>query len=179
MNPRKTLLAFDRYLAARGLRLDAVVIGGAALNLLDVIDRPTRDVDILQPVLSKELTEAAREFSAHVRASGEILRDDWLNNGPASLADMLPAGWRERIQPILTGQAIVLHTLGRSDLLKAKHFALCDRGEDLIDCLALAPTPEEIAEALPWLERQDANELWPDHVRATLADLERRIADAI
>ncbi len=155
------------------------MIGGAALNLLDVIDRPTRDVDELHPLLSAAIAEAAREFSAEVRATGEILRDDWLNNGPASLTDVLPAGWQERLELAFAGESIVLHALGRADLLKTKLFALCDRGEDLDDCVAMAPTPEELAEALPWVERQDANELWPAHVRATLADLERRIADAI
>lgn len=179
MNTRATLVAFDRYLADRGLRLAAVVIGGAALNLLDVIDRPTRDVDVLHPLLPDAIAGAARAFSAEVRAAGEILRDDWLNNGPASLVDVLPAGWQERVQPAFTGSAIVLHALGRADLLKTKLFALCDRGEDLDDCVALRPTPEELAEALPWVERQDANELWPAHVRSTLTGLERRIVDAV
>ena len=49
MKPRETLAAFDRYLAARDLRLEAVVIGGAALNLLGVVARPTKDCDILSP----------------------------------------------------------------------------------------------------------------------------------
>jgi hypothetical protein len=42
MDPRETLEAFDRYLADRQLRLDAVVIGGAALNLLGIISRATK-----------------------------------------------------------------------------------------------------------------------------------------
>ncbi len=33
MRPREILTAFDRYLADREFRLDAVVIGGAALTL--------------------------------------------------------------------------------------------------------------------------------------------------
>jgi hypothetical protein len=46
MRPRSTLEAFDRYLLGRGLALEAVVIGGAALSLLGVITRPTRDCDV-------------------------------------------------------------------------------------------------------------------------------------
>ena len=49
MRPRETLLAFDAFLEDRGLRLDAVVVGGAALNLLGVIFRPTKDCDIMYP----------------------------------------------------------------------------------------------------------------------------------
>jgi hypothetical protein len=49
-----------------------------------------------------------------------------------------------------------------------------DRGTDLPDCIALAPTAEDLAECVPWLEVQDGNELWPAHGRAKVADLARR-----
>ena len=51
MYPRETLQAFDRLIARRGLRLDAIVVGGAALNLLGVISRETKGCDILHPSL--------------------------------------------------------------------------------------------------------------------------------
>jgi hypothetical protein len=57
----------------------------------------------------------------------------------------------------------------------SKVFALCDRGIDLNDCVALAPSTEELAAIEPWLSDQDANPDWPAHVRATLADLGRRV----
>jgi hypothetical protein len=47
-------LAFDAYLAARGLGFEAVVVGGTALNLLGVISRATQDCDILDPQLAPE-----------------------------------------------------------------------------------------------------------------------------
>ena len=137
MDPRRTLTAFDAYLAGRALRLEAVVIGGAALNLLGVVARPTRDCDILVPALAPAITEAARAFAAEMRTAGDTLQDDWLNNGPASLARELPDGWRDRLQPLFSGAALELRALGRSDLLRTKLFALCDRGLDLGDCLAL------------------------------------------
>ena len=46
MRPREVLTAFDGYLGKRALRLDAVVIGGTALNLLGIVSRPTKDCDI-------------------------------------------------------------------------------------------------------------------------------------
>ena len=33
----------------------------------------------------------------------------------------------------------------------------------------------ELAEAITWLEPQDLNPHWPEHVRATLGDLARRL----
>jgi hypothetical protein len=179
MRSQELLEAFDQYLASRGLRLDAVVIGGAALNLLGVISRATKDCDVLDPPLPPAIVEAARGFAAELRQRGEALQDDWLNNGPASLISVLPPGWRDRLQPAFSGAAIRLRCLGRDDLLRSKLFALCDRGFDLGDCLALAPTPEELRAILPWLEQQDGHPGWPAHVRATLADLSRRLGHGV
>ncbi len=175
MLPRPTLEAFDLWLLSRSLQLEAVVVGGAALALLGVTERQTRDVDILHPLVSAEVVLAARDFAVHLRTQGVELADDWLNNGPLQLAEVLPEGWRLRVRPAFEGAALRLSVLGRADLLKSKLFALCDRGTDLADCIALAPVAHELDEATPWLVQQDANPLWPDHVRATLAHLQRRL----
>ena len=175
MKPKQTISAFDVFLAQRGLVLDAVAIGGAALGLLGVIQRETRDCDILHPALPEVIREAAVDFAFQARGQGEELSDDWLNNGPSSLADALPAGWIDRVQVIFSGAALTLRCLGRSDLLMSKVFALCDRGIDVQDCIALAPSPAELDQITAWLEAQDAHPGWPDHVRAVLADLRGRL----
>lgn len=155
------------------------MIGGAALNLLGVIERPTRDCDILHPSLPAAIVDAARAFAAELRTSGESLDDDWLNNGPSSLTRVLPAGWDQRLVPVFTGAAIILRCLGRDDLLRSKLFALCDRGLDLADCVALAPTPAELERLEPWVAAQDLNPDWPAHVADTLADLGRRLGHGL
>ena len=179
MNPLETISAFDRYLVSLGLRLDATIIGGAALNLLGVVSRPTKDCDVLEPQLPEAVLDAARAFAAEMRSKGTVLRDDWLNNGPTSLVSQLPPGWRDHLQVIFRGSAVVLRCLGRDDLLRSKLFALCDRGIDMADCLALAPTADEIRMLLPWLEHQDANPDWPAHVRETMMDLAGRLGYAL
>lgn len=171
MKPVPTLRRFDQLLASRGLRLDAVVVGGSALALLGITSRQTRDCDILFPQLPDEIQEAARAFAAQERDREDFLADDWLNNGPESLARDLPEGWLERTHVVFRGDALTLSSLHRMDLLRSKLFALCDRGIDRQDCVALAPTAEELAEIRPWLEERDANPDWPTHVRATLDDL--------
>lgn len=176
---REILVLFDRYVSERGLHFEAVVIGGAALNLLGVVSRMTKDCDILYPEIPKEIAEASRAFAIEARAQGETLQDDWLNNGPASLRSQLLPQWEERLQTVFSGNAIHLRCLGRDDLLCTKLFALCDRGIDLGDCIALAPNADELDELLPWLERQDAHPGWPAHVRATLADLRRRLGHGV
>ncbi|MFT7676495.1 MAG: hypothetical protein ACI8QC_000466 [Planctomycetota bacterium] len=179
MDPTQTLTAFDRYLASTGLQFEAVVIGGAALALLGITTRQTRDCDVLDPVLPKDIARAAREFAAQQRAAGNELMDDWLNNGPRDLVNVLPHGWPERVVDLLAGEALLLRTLGREDLLCTKLFALSDRGLDLADCLALKPTPRELAKLQPWVECQDVNPDWPAHVRATLEDLGRRLGHGL
>lgn len=169
----------DRHLAGQGLRFEGVIIGGAALALMGVVSRLTKDVDVLVPALPEAISRAARDFAEQQREAGNDVVDEWLNNGPTQLGDALPDGWRDRVEPLFAGDALVFRVLGRADLLKSKLFALADRGIDLEDCIALAPTTDELAECLPWLEQQDGNEEWPVHVRGTLAALGRRLGHAV
>jgi hypothetical protein len=173
------ITSFDRYLEERGMHFDAVVIGGAALNLLGVVSRLTKDCDILFPEIPEDIAKAAQTFAREIRGTGGDLADEWLNNGPASLQTQLPPGWNDRLQNAFSGRAIHLRTLAREDLLCAKLFALCDRGIDLLDCVALAPDQAELYEIVPWLEQQDANPQWPTHVRVTIANLARRLGHAL
>lgn len=179
MKPAQTLLQFDAFLAQRGIRFEAIVTGGAALALLGIVQRETRDCDVIEPGLTEAILAASRSFAAAVREQGGVLHEDWLNNGPASLAPLLPEGWRERLQPIFQGSALRLWSLGRPDMLLAKLWALCDRGLDLPDCMALAPTPEELKEAAAWIATQDLNPDWPAHMEETLQDLARRLGHGV
>ncbi len=179
MKPTAIIPRFDAFLAARGLALEAVITGGAALALLGTITRETRDCDLIEPELSSEVLEASRAFAAGLRDQGELLKDEWLNNGPASLAALLPEGWRKRLQPIYEGRSIRLWALGRPELLLSKLWALCDRALDLGDCLALCPSMDELAQAEVWIAAQDINPDWPTHVRATLLDLAQRLGHGL
>lgn len=179
MLPVETLARFDRFLVTRSLHLTATVIGGSALSLLGVTTRATRDCDVLDPELPDEILVAAGVFAEMERGEGRHLDDGWLNNGPRDLARILPAGWKDRQVVIREGKALTLRTLGRSDLLVTKLFALCDRATDLADCIALAPTPDELRAAEAWVSEQDANPDWPAHVSEVFADMERRVTDGI
>ena len=171
MITKDILDAYDTFLEGRGLQLDAIIVGGTALNLLGYISRQTRDVDIIAPELSEALKFASEDFAKTI----PTLWSNWLNNGPSSLVEILPMGWENRLQDSYIGTALHLKTLGRSDLLKTKLFAYCDRGTDLSDCLAMKPTPAELDEARTWVVLQDANSLWPEHVRASFEVLTQQL----
>lgn len=175
MKAQITIPNFDKHLSSKGLSFDGIAIGGTALNLLGVVIRETVDCDILDPEIPEEIKTAAIEFAKNQRAKGNALLDKWFNNGPSSLVPSLPKGWQERLVELYSGSALTLLTLGRSDLLKTKLYAFCDRGEDLQDCLGLSPTRDELLGSLAWVQFQDGNPMWPDHVKEKLSELAREL----
>jgi hypothetical protein len=171
MFQKSVIKGFDEYLSDRGLTFQCVVIGGGALLLAGIIDRPTKDLDCLDPEIPEEILEAARTFAA----SRPELWEHWLNNGPRSLIRDLPPDWSDHLETIFSGKSLTLLTLGRLDLLRSKLFAYCDRQQDIDDCIALAPSTEELKICLPWVQERDANPHWPEHVRVSLNSLAREL----
>lgn len=84
------LEAVGERLASDGVTCALVVVGGAALNLLRIVDRPTIDVDVLASVGSDgetlqppdPLPEALRRAVVAV-AHDRGLADDWVNTAVA------------------------------------------------------------------------------------------------
>lgn len=170
MDIKKTIEAFDDYLAARGESFDAVIVGGAALNLLEVTSRVTRDVDVLKPnSLLKNIRTHAQAF-----ASEKNLPKDWLNTGPADLVSHLPNGWETRTRTVFSGQSLSLSTLGREELLMSKCWAYCDRERDLDDIVAMRPTKNEIQKITEWLKPLDTNPQWPEFVEDRMQRLAKK-----
>ena len=175
MDPGPIIQLFDDYLAQHGEQFEATCIGGSALSLLGVITRETQDCDILVPTIPPRVKELSVEFAKFSFQSGTPLKSDWLNNGPASLGRDVPTGWEKNSQILFEGRAIKFVTLSRTDLIRSKLYALCDRAINRADCLALAPTRDELSEILPWLEERDGNPLRPNHVRDTVAELAKTL----
>ena len=161
MNIEETMRAFDDYLEQEGHSFEAVIVGGAALNLLSITDRVTKDIDVLDP---KELPEKI-ETLARTFAEKNMLPAGWLNTGPSDLLAHLPLGWEKRLRDVFNGRVISLKSLGRLDLLMTKCWAYCDRERDFDDIIAMAPDQEEIVTIQAWLVPLDANPHWPTHVK--------------
>lgn len=160
MNVVTTLAKFDHFLYARKERFEAIVIGGAALNIMSVINRETIDVDCLDPTIPMSILEAASDFRKTFPELGLI--EKWLNNGPETLIRDLEHGWRARLVTIFKGKAIEFQS-----------FAFCDRDTDLNDCIKLKPTREELDLSIKWVKFRDANPLWPKNVEAHFNELRR------
>lgn len=159
---------------------DLVVCGGSALQIIGLLDRATRDVDVLallhatdegRIVLesSEPLPEPYREASRQV-SRALSLPADWLNAGLADLLRDLPAGLTERLHSIRFGNRLVVHFIDRYDQIMLKTYATINGGDlrHFTDLKALSPTDEEMLDAARWCMRQDASEAYPIIVRTFL-----------
>src|ERR1700754_5356236 len=96
--------ALGEQLTARGERFELVVIGGSALLALGLIERATKDVDIVAFHSDGDLESADPLPEGLVAARDLVARDfsllpRWLNPGPAKLLEFgLPDGFAARVR---------------------------------------------------------------------------------
>ncbi len=163
MNVKDTVEKFDYFLEKKSLHFEAVIIGGAALSILDIISRETKDIDLIDPKIPDEIKEASILFALENPAL-HLDPYEWVNNGPIALIQELPVNWKKNIVLAFKGKSLTLYTLGRTDLLRSKLFAFADRDIDYNDCIALKPTLVELNECYSWVLDRDTSELWPKRV---------------
>lgn len=163
--------AFDLYLQTQGLKFSAIAIGGSALSIMGIIDRHTRDLDLLTTPIPLPIQNAALSFSKK-----ESLDLNWLNNAPSELSRHLPQDWMSQTVELYSGKALTLHCPCRLHMIYAKFWAMCDRDRDLDDLLAMKPSTVEITEAVHWTKPLDANPQWSAHVEATASRLSQSLS---
>jgi hypothetical protein len=179
------LSALGEQLQALGGRADVVVIGGAALQVLGYVERPTRDVDVVALLdgahvrPAEPLPQVLREAAARV-ARDFGLPADWLNAGPADLVRLgLPDGFLSRVHTYAYGPGLTVHFADRFDLIHFKLYAMVDQGGGRHegDLRALRPTPEELVAAARWARTHDPSEGFREQLEAALAHLGVEDAD--
>jgi hypothetical protein len=171
----QALRRVGELVAAAGESHAIVIVGGAALTLLGVVARATRDVDILAFARARGRdawtlvpppTPLPEALAAAIRTVGRDmgLADDWLNTGPAlQWKQGLPPGLATRVQ---WRQYAALHVglVGRKDLIWLKLYAAADdrpEGRHARDLVALAPSDDDLEEAAQWVKTQDAGAAFP------------------
>ena len=60
---KDVLARFDSFLEKRELQFEAIIIGGAALVVMDIISRFTKDVDCLDPNIPEGIKIASVDFA--------------------------------------------------------------------------------------------------------------------
>lgn len=180
----RLLLALGEHLEDAGAHLELVICGGAALQVIGLISRPTRDVDVL--AIADGNYRSADPFpdvltlAAGLVAQAYELDADWLNAGPTSLLRWgLPGGFTDRL---ITRQyaSLTAHFAGRLDQVCFKLYAFADLGggRHELDLRALSPTHEELTFAAAWVRTQDPSEGFSQMLQGALDYLEGGGADA-
>lgn len=177
--PEDLLETLGALLAQRGLGYHLFAIGAGALSLLGLLDRPTKDIDIVGLVVGEEIIGVDRLPAPLQRAIEDValvhgLPADWLNVGPRSLLDFgLPAGALARAVPRTWG-GLVLHLAHRSDQIAFKLYAAVDQGprsRHFEDLVRLRPTPDELLTGARWARTQDTSDAFERELLGALRDL--------
>lgn len=173
------LAALGQLLEERGLRYDLYAVGGGALQLLGLITRPTRDIDIVGKVEGQRILSMATLPAPLTRAIEDTARlfrisPQWVNTGPQSLLDLgLPDGAIGRAHRRQWG-GLVLNIADRRDQIFFKLYAAADQGprsKHFDDLRRLEPTPDELRDAAAWARTHDPSEGFGIELGAALRDL--------
>lgn len=173
------LHSLGEQLAAVGNRFDLVVIGGSALLALGLVERATRDVDVLAIVEGEILTSADPLPPALAKARDRVARDfglpsDWLNPGPTELLRFgLPHGFLARLETRAYGDALTIRYASRLDQIHFKLYAMVDQGAGRheTDLRAMTPSDAELLAAARWARTHDPSEGFRQELEAALAHL--------
>lgn len=166
------LLALAEQIEVQGVRrLEIVVCGGAALNILGFVKRTTKDIDLIAYVDEGKdgitvITKASPLKPELIKAAEKVqkdfnLPDKWINAAPAVVVDLgLPQGLMDRVETRVYGKSLIVDFLSRFDQIHFKLYATVDQsgGKHLDDLMALKPTHEEMEQASLWSMSQDVSE---------------------
>jgi hypothetical protein len=148
-----------------------VVCGGTALNAMHLVQRTTKDVDIVALLdstgnladpapLPNELLQAAKEVADTLN-----LQKDWLNNGPSNgdgglFRLGLPKGFKERLTTGYQGRKLAVFYISRLDQIHFKLYAAVDQfgSYHAADLKQLAPTDDELLQAVKWSMTHDPSD---------------------
>lgn len=151
-------------------KISLIVCGGAALVARSLVQRVTKDVDVVALMRNGELTSpdplpASLLLAAEKVAVGMNLPKDWLNNGPSSGAGGLfqvglPDGLEARLEEHSFGSSLSVFFVGRLDQICFKLYAAVDQmgsyhGQDLEK---LEPSIDELKFAITWVKHHDSSE---------------------
>ena len=148
-----------------------VVCGGAALNAMRLVQRTTKDVDVVALMdSSNQLVDPAPLPDELLIAAQEVadtlnFPQDWLNNGPSSgdgglFRLGLPDGFKERLVRHFHGEKLTVFFISRLDQIHFKLYAAVDQlgSYHASDLKQLLPSDDELIQAIRWAITHDPSE---------------------
>ena len=177
----------------RSSSFSLVVCGGTALNAMHLIQRTTKDVDVVALMgsnnqlvdpapLPDELLVAAKEVADTLN-----FPQDWLNNGPSSgdgglFRLGLPDGFKERLIKNYQGEKLTVYFASRLDQIHFKLYAAIDQfgSYHASDLKQLSPSDEELLQAVRWATTHDPSEGFQTAIKLFLREFGyERLVDKI
>ena len=176
---KELLTALADQLARSAQSHELVVVGGAGLLALEIVDRGTKDVDVVARIEAGTLLKGRPLPAGLVEARDAVAEDfgvseGWLNAGPADLVDFgLPDGILERLDTHVFNRALTVHFVSRYDQIHFKLYAFVDQGlgKHEQDLRALDPSREELLEAARWARTHDPSPGFREVLERALAYL--------
>lgn len=162
----EALTMLGQLLADRGHRFEVVAIGGGGLLLIGLIDRPTKDLDLVALRRGDAMIPAGRLPPPLAEAVEDVARvlelaPNWMNGGPDSLLRFgLPSGFLDRVERREFG-GLTLFLASRFDQIHFKLYAAADDrpgGKHHVDLQRLEPTPAELRAAARWARTHDPSD---------------------
>ena len=181
----EALAAVGDLLQVAGERVAIVIVGGATLNLLGIVQRSTSDVDVIARAFRDErgklrLSRAEPFPESLLQAIRTVARDfglseTWMN---AEIGAQWSQGLPPWIESDITWRAfghLDVGLVGRRTLIALKLIAAIDskRRVHLHDLLALRPADAELEESAAWVATQDAGPEFPDAITEMVAYVRR------
>ena len=160
------LNALGDQLASMGSVYELIVVGGSALLVLGLVNRPTKDVDVVALKQGETVRSAKPLPEDLMTARDRVARDlrlpvSWLNDGPADLIRFgLPEGFLDRAERREYGPALTVLFASRFDQVHFKLYATVDQGpgKHEADLRALEPNERELIAAARWSTTHDPSE---------------------
>jgi hypothetical protein len=144
-------------------RYQLVICGGSALFAARLVERVTKDVDILalrnekKQLIDPEPMPEPLLQAARMVAQNLALQNDWLNNGPSKgdggiFRLGLPPGLSSRLTELPVGKKLTLYVISRLDQIHLKLYAAVDQsgGYHADDLYSLKPSADELRQAALW-----------------------------
>lgn len=182
------LAAAGELLQDQGEFFSIVIVGGAALSLMGLVERTTKDVDViarscrqngmrllippepLPRVFNETISRVARDFGLPSNWMNTVVGSQWESGLPDSVLDEIE--WRQ------FGN-LEVGLMGRKGLIALKLFAAVDRDPDSVhyqDLIALKPVENELQEAKEWVITQDAAHAWRELVEEVVEHVRKDFA---
>lgn len=145
--------------------IELLVCGGAGLQVLALVQRTTKDIDVVALVVDGKDQDPEPFPDAFERALLRVARDhnlprDWLNYGPRESQRLgLPTDIVARSHLHAYGTLLRVRFLDRYDQIHFKLYAAVDqgKGKHLADLQKLQPTSEELRAAALWSMTHDTS----------------------